>query len=119
PAILLLIGFTPASLATAAPPPDFQRDVQPIFAEHCTQCHGVDEANRKSGLRLDLRDAALKGGDSGTAAIVPGNPEESELFLRWASTDSPIVMPPPSHNKPLSAQQIDILKRWIKDGAKY
>ena len=108
-----------AAAGIAAPPPDFQREVQPIFAEHCTQCHGVDEANRKSGLRLDVRDAALKGGDSGTAAIVPGNPDESELFLRCASTDSSIVMPPPSHNKPLSAAQIDILKRWIKDGAKY
>ena len=83
---------------------DFLRDVQPILAEHCTQCHGVDEKERKSGLRLDQRDAALKGGDSGTAAIVPGKPDKSELIRRITSTDPDEVMPPPSHKKPLSRQ---------------
>ena len=54
-----------------AAPPDYQRDIQPIFAEHCAQCHGVDAADRQSGLRLDLRDAALRGGESGNRPSFP------------------------------------------------
>ena len=98
---------------------DFQRDVQGVLAEHCTVCHGVDAAERKSGLRLDLRDSALKGGDSGTPAIVPQKPDESELIRRIASDDPGEVMPPPDHKKPLSAKQIEILRQWVADGAKY
>ena len=63
---LLALSGDPATAA------DFSRDVQPILAEHCTLCHGADAKDRKSALRLDQRDAALKGGESGTAAIVPG-----------------------------------------------
>ncbi len=69
--VVVVVAATGARAATSA---EFQRDVQPIFAEHCSQCHGVDAANRKSSLRLDLREVALKGGDSGAAAIVPGEP---------------------------------------------
>lgn len=105
--------------AAAAPPVGYQRDIQPILAEHCAQCHGVDAANRKSGLRLDLRESALKGGDSGVAVIVPGQPEQSELIRRVTSTDAEVIMPPPSHNKPLSPQQIATLTQWVKDGANY
>ncbi|MBI3865208.1 MAG: PSD1 domain-containing protein [Planctomycetia bacterium] len=107
------------SSARGAPPADFQRDVQPILAEHCAQCHGVDAAERKSGLRLDVRENALKGGDSGAAAIVPGDPEKSELIERITSTDPGVQMPPPKHNKPLSAKQIETLRQWVKEGAKY
>ncbi len=98
---------------------DFQRDVQPIFAEHCTQCHGVDATDRKSGLRLDLREDALKGGESGAPAIVPGKPADSELFRRVSSQDLDVVMPPKSHKKPLTAKQIETLKAWIASGANY
>lgn len=98
---------------------DFQRDIQPILAEHCTACHGVDQEDRKGELRLDLRDSALKGGESGTAAIVPGKPLDSELIHRITSTDEGTIMPPPSQKKPLSPAQIEILKKWIADGAKY
>ncbi|OYV78415.1 MAG: hypothetical protein B7Z73_19835, partial [Planctomycetia bacterium 21-64-5] len=114
---LPLVIVTPH--AGAAPPADFQRDVEPIFAEHCAQCHGVDVAERKSGLRLDVRESALKGGESGTPAVVPGRPEQSELVRRISSTDADEVMPPPDHNKPLSAKEIETLKQWVLDGAKY
>ena len=103
-------------LAAAA---DFQRDVQPILSEHCAQCHGTDEKERKSSLRLDQREASLKGGESGTAAIVPGKLDQGELIRRITSTDPDEMMPPPDHKKPLSAGQIDTLKQWIKDGANY
>ena len=118
--ILLPVFIVAATAgARATPPVDFQRDVQPIFAEHCAECHGVDEAKRKSGLRFDLQESALKGGESGTPAIVPGQPEQSELITRISSTEADVVMPPPRHNKPLSAKQIATLRQWIKDGAKY
>ncbi|HVW37863.1 MAG TPA: c-type cytochrome domain-containing protein, partial [Pirellulales bacterium] len=108
-----------AHAAASAAPVDFQRDVQPLFAEHCAECHGVDAANRKSGLRLDVREDALKGGDSGAAAIVPTKPDESELIRRITSTDPESIMPPPSHNKPLSAKDIEVLRQWVADGAQY
>lgn len=98
---------------------DFLREVQPILAEHCKLCHGADAKDRQSGLRLDVRDAALKGGESGTAAIVPGRIDQGELIRRITSTDPEVVMPPPSHKKPLSPKQVDTLKNWIKEGAAY
>lgn len=118
--VLLFVSIIfAAGTAQAAPPVDFQREVQPILAEHCAQCHGVDAAERKSGLRLDLRASALKGGDSGEAAIVPGQPDKSGLIERITSTDPEFVMPPPKHKKPLSVKQTETLRQWIKEGARY
>ena len=111
--VLIIVGVRPVMAA------DFLREVQPILSEHCAQCHGADEKERKSGLRLDQREAALKGGESRTAAIVPGKLDQGELIRRITSTDPDEVMPPPDHKKPLSAGQIDTLKQWIKDGANY
>ena len=98
---------------------DFERDVQPILADHCAACHGGDEGTRKAGLRLDVRDAALKGGESGDPAIVPGKPDMSDLIRRVLSQDPAEVMPPPKENKALSPQQIKTLQTWISEGAKY
>lgn len=117
--MVLAVGLTIGSLGGAEPAVDFQRDVQPILSEHCSLCHGADSAERKSGLRLDLRDAALHGGESGSAALVPGQPDASELVRRITSADPDEVMPPPAHNKPLSAVQVELLKRWISEGAEY
>jgi mono/diheme cytochrome c family protein len=108
--------LAPGQWAAAA---DFMREVQPILAEHCAQCHGADANERQSGLRFDQRDAALKGGDSGSAAIVPGKPGESELVRRITSSDPDEVMPPPDHKKPLTAKQKETLKKWIEEGAMY
>lgn len=98
---------------------DYQRDVQPIFAEHCAQCHGVDAKSRAAEYRLDIDEIALKGGESGKPAIVPGKPDESELIRRIVSSDSDTVMPPPEHKMPLSAKQIETLRQWITEGAKF
>lgn len=116
---LVMGALAVASSVSQAASVDFQREVQPILSEHCAQCHGVDEAERQSGLRLDLRDSALAGGDSGTPALVPGQPDQSELIRRIASADADIVMPPPGHNKPLSPAQIETLTQWVRDGAAY
>ena len=98
---------------------DYQRDVQPIFAEHCAECHGVDEKSRAAEFRLDVAEIALKGGESGKPAIVPGKPDESELIRRIVAQDADTIMPPPDHKKPLSAKQIETLRQWITEGAKF
>ena len=95
-------------------PVDFARDVQPIFAEHCLQCHGADA--QESGLRLDLKERALAGGDSGLA-FAPEKSAESPLVHRISGLDPEIVMPPDS--KGLPAEQVAILRAWIDQGANW
>jgi len=90
-------------------PVDYMRDVQPILAEHCMHCHGIDEESRQSGLRLDLQASAFAGGDSGEPAIVPGNAEAGTFIARITSDDKSEIMPPPDEHKPLSTSQIDLL----------
>lgn len=114
-----LIGLLAACGPAAAAGPDFQRDIQPLLAEHCAHCHGIDEATRQGGLRLDIRQNALDGGDSGTAAIVPGKPGESEVVARIRSTDPDVIMPPPHEKKPLTPEQMRLLEEWIAAGASY
>jgi Protein of unknown function (DUF1553)/Protein of unknown function (DUF1549)/Planctomycete cytochrome C/F5/8 type C domain len=91
---------------------DFNREVRPILSNNCYACHGPDPAARKGKLRLDLRDEALK-------ALAPGKPETSELVHRVATADASEVMPPAKTGKKLSKAEIDILTRWVKEGANY
>jgi mono/diheme cytochrome c family protein len=102
----------------AQPPaaPDFQREIRPLLAENCFQCHGPDPSSRMAGLRLDLKSAALQPGKRG-AALVPGSPAESLLYQRIAETRDARRMPPLSSRKSLSPAQIALLKRWIEQGA--
>ena len=92
---------------------DFESQISPILEEHCWHCHGEDEA--ESGLRLDLRARMLRGGDSGLAAVVPGNPEKSYLVEVINHVDSEMAMPPDEDKLP--AKQIALLTQWIKEGA--
>ena len=103
----------------AADPIDFMHDVQPILAEHCTHCHGVDPDSRQSGLRLDVLEDALRGGDSGEPAIVPGDVSAGALLARIVSHDEDEIMPPTDQHNPLSPAQITILQQWIAEGANY
>lgn len=103
----------------AAAPVDFRREIQPVLSEHCFHCHGPDEAARKGGLRLDVREAALVGGESGEAAVVPGEPNQSLLLTRILSHDPDEIMPPPREKKPMSPEAIEVLRRWISEGAEY
>lgn len=113
-----MAGLLIAAPAARAQQIDFQRDIQPILAEKCLHCHGVDEATREAGLRLDDRDAALAGGDSG-GAIVPGKASESLLIARVTSTDPDMVMPPPKEQKKLARAEQQLLKDWIDQGARF
>lgn len=117
PAPLLALAF-PVSLF-AAQELDFQRDVRPILSNHCYHCHGPDEQGRKGGLRLDVREDALKAGKSGEVAIVPGKADASEIIRRIFSHDGDDLMPPPEAKKPLTEAQMDILRRWVTTGAEY
>ena len=98
----------------------FNRDIRPILSDNCFACHGPDNANRQAGLRLDTFDLATAELDSGSRAIVPEKIDESELVARIISDDPDAVMPPP-HAKigRLSDEQVETLKRWIAEGAKY
>ncbi|MDE0865871.1 MAG: DUF1553 domain-containing protein [Rubripirellula sp.] len=96
----------------------FNRDVQPILGDRCYACHGPDEDSREADLRLDQRTSAL-GTNADGAAIVPGRPSLSELIHRINSDDPDEIMPPPSHNKPLSDSDKKVLSSWIAQGAKY
>lgn len=98
---------------------DYERQVRPILVDNCLACHGADSETRYGGLRLDKREAALSGGDSQLQAIVPGNADGSELIKRITSTDPDVVMPPSHHAEQLKPEQIEILKRWIAQGADY
>lgn len=96
---------------------DFNRQVKPILAENCFKCHGFDEGSREGGLRLDVRESALRPAKSGDTAIVPGRPELSMLLTRV--TDQFDAMPPAETGKRLQPEQVEILRQWIADGAPY
>ncbi len=100
------------------PAPDFNRDVRPILSDRCFKCHGPDEDDRQAGLRLDVRSAATAK-DGGRAAISPGSPETSEVYRRITSADPDERMPPPESKLRLTAEEVDILRRWIEAGAEY
>ena len=118
-AIGAFLSWTIPATQSLAAGVDFQRDIQPILAEHCTHCHGVDPKTRKGKLRLDTLEGALKGGSSGEPALVPGQPEKSEIYTRILSPDDDLVMPPSHEKKPLTAAQQKLIGQWISEGAKY
>jgi len=93
----------------------FSRDIRPILNQNCMPCHGG--VRQKNGVSFLFREEALGTGKSGKRTIVPGKPDESELIARVTSSDPDARMP--YHAPPLSAQQIDALRRWIKQGAKW
>lgn len=95
--------------------------VRPILSDKCYACHGPDANKRKAGLRLDIAEEAYKAlkDNPDAHALVPGNPFQSEVYLRISSKDSSEMMPPPSSNLSLTPGEIEILKKWISQGAKY
>jgi len=94
----------------------FNRDIRPILSDKCFFCHGFDEHERKAGLRLDVAEGAFAD-LGGYAAVVPGRPAVSELVLRINDADDP--MPPVDSHKELTPGEIDLLTRWIEQGAAY
>lgn len=92
---------------------DFDRDVRPILSENCFKCHGPDEKARAASLRLDTQEGAWR------KSIVPGKPTSSPMFQRIATKVDAAKMPPITSGKSLKPQQIETLRKWIAQGAKY
>ena len=100
----------------------YNRDIRPVLSDKCFSCHGPDVSKIKAGLRLDLPASAFAEleKNKGHFAIVPGNPEKSELIKRIASNDPAIMMPvPESHLGRLTTDEIKLFTKWIEQGAKY
>ena len=115
--ICFMLLYLPAKMQ-AADEIDFNRDIRPILSSACFSCHGPDDDSREADLRLDTHDGALA--DLGDyAAIVPGNAEESEAMRRILSEDPDERMPPAEGHEPLPEEEIDLLRRWIDQGASW
>jgi mono/diheme cytochrome c family protein len=115
------VGWAALNCALAenkGPPVEFNRDVRPILSDNCFKCHGPDGAQRKADLRLDLEAEALAKRPEGQT-IVPGNTAVSELVRRITSVDPDEKMPPPDSNRRLTADQIETLKQWVDQGARW
>ena len=98
---------------------DYNRDIRQILSNNCYACHGPDQAKLQAGLRLDKQETALAALESGGAAIVPGHSAQSKLIARIASHDDDEVMPPKEAGKRLKPEEIEKLRKWIDQGAKW
>ena len=120
PAIGLFCLFLTASALQGATRLDFNRDIRPVLSDNCFACHGIDKKRRKAELRLDVADGGVfSKNKDGLLAINAGDPAGSELIKRITTTVADDLMPPADSHKKLTAPQIDMLKRWIAEGAGY
>src|SRR2546426_5623086 len=96
----------------------FDREIRPILSDTCFSCHGPDEKARLSGLRLDTKEGAFAD-RGGHQVIVPGNSAGSKLYQKISSQDPAVRMPPAWSGRSLTAVQIELIRRWIDEGAKW
>ena len=116
--LLIAAGVILVTTSKAAEKIEFNRDVRPILADNCFQCHGPDVKARKAKLRLDQKEGATRD-LGGYRAVSPGQPTESELMKRILSDDPEEIMPPPKTKKHLTHEQKEVLRKWITSGADY
>ncbi|MFV2068977.1 MAG: PSD1 and planctomycete cytochrome C domain-containing protein [Pirellulales bacterium] len=113
----VLFSFLLAPLAAAADDPAgiefFEKHIRPVLAEHCYKCHGANAKQREAGLRLDVREASRRGGESGPA-VVPGDPEKSLLIASIRYGDASLEMPPDGR---ISKKIVANFEKWIAMGA--
>jgi len=111
--LFALLAALPLSAAV-----EFNRDVRPILSDRCFFCHGPDPTNRQAGLRLDQESAAKAALKSGKRALAPGDPQHSELYVRIASSNKALRMPPAyAGHDALTASQVAVIRQWIEEGA--
>ena len=116
---LLSLGALLVSPLFAGEPISFNAHIRPILSDNCFACHGTDAAHRKGDRRLDTAEGAMAE-IKGIRAVVPGKVEESELWQRIISPHEDETMPPlESHKKPLTAEQRELIKKWLEQGAVY
>ena len=116
--VLLAFLLGVALLPAADRPIDFSLQIRPLLSEKCFSCHGPDEAHREAKLRLD-EEASAKATRKDGAAIVAGDPTHSQAWNRILASDPDDVMPPPSTHRTLSAQERELIRRWIAQGASW
>src|SRR5215471_12737655 len=97
-------------VASAAPKIDFDREIRPLFSDKCFACHGPDEKQRQAGQRFDTK-------EGGYRVIAPGDSAKSRLIQRISAANKASRMPPPTSGLSLSDNQIDLIRRWIDQGA--
>jgi mono/diheme cytochrome c family protein len=114
--LFLALALSLSAQEKAPAPVDFEREIRPLLSDTCYTCHGPDGSKRKAKLRLDSREGAFAARE-GTRTIVPGKPDESELYRRLVAADEEDRMPPKKSQRPLSAAQIQRVRRWIEEGA--
>jgi mono/diheme cytochrome c family protein len=107
--------LTPTLARSKESPLVFARDIQPLFKAHCYRCHGADE--QRAGYRLDQKDEAFRGGESGEAAIVRGDADNSPLIQYIRGDDPDFVMPPEGDR--LTEAQVKRIVRWVDEGARW
>src|SRR5688572_6324233 len=114
----LLAALFAGALCPAAEtsPVSFNLQVRPILSDRCWSCHGPDEKVRKAKLRLDTKEGALAETD-GYFIIKPGSPEKSEVYRRLTSSDPDEKMPPPDSHLSVSKEEVELIRRWIAEGA--
>ncbi len=108
--LLAVAGASPAWAGTDRV--SFSRDIRPLLAKHCGNCHGADAKKRKADLRIDTKEGLLH-----PDVVKAGDPDASELLARLITTDPEELMPPPEKGERLSPPEIDLLRRWITEGA--
>jgi hypothetical protein len=106
----------PAGASGPVAPVEFNRDIRPLLSDRCYPCHGPDAAKRKADLRLD-QESSAKAARDGRPAIVPGNRESSELVRRITARDDDERMPPVKSGKSLAPAEIELISRWVAQGA--
>ncbi len=116
---LLPCALVLSSVQAMARDVEYNRDVRPILSDKCFKCHGFDAGKRKAGLRLDVREEAIKPAKSGEIPIVPHDIAKSEVIRRITSDDRDDTMPPPKDHERLKPAEVAVLKQWIAGGAEY
>ncbi|MGB6044647.1 MAG: c-type cytochrome domain-containing protein, partial [Pirellulales bacterium] len=114
----LFFVLSVAGRSVSADPVDFSRQIRPILAENCFECHGPDQEARQAELRLDTRAGMFAERDE-NPVVVPGRPGASELVARITSEDDDERMPLADSGKSLTVEQQKLLVQWIRQGAKY
>ena len=115
---LVLSLIAGAALAAAPGAVDFDREIRPILSDNCFACHGPDEKHRMANLRLDIKEGIFAD-RGGHPVITPGNSAGSRLYQRISATEKAKRMPPPFSELSLTDQQVDLIKKWIDQGAKW
>ena len=111
--LLVLIFLIAPCALFADEPVDFNTQIRPLFSNRCFACHGPDEEERAADLRLDTKEGALEW------AVVPGDPDDSEVYSRITSDDEDLIMPPPGKGDPFTKEESALIARWIREGANY